>query len=98
MESYLGVGSLLLALLLATGGVAAIRRGWIFSYQRRWIHRTPLFGWAQLVMAGSFLLQAVDALLVEDPDLGIVVSNVGFVALASGLALSVLAQRPRQDG
>lgn len=98
MGSYIGIGSALLALLLAFGGVAALTRGWMFPVQRRWIHRTALFGWAQLVTAGSFLLQAVEALLVEDRDAGIVVSNVGFVALVCGLALILLAQRPRQDG
>ncbi|MEU6988091.1 hypothetical protein ABZ946_32450 [Streptomyces sp. NPDC046324] len=98
MTSYVGWAVGLLGLLLAISGVLAIARGWILPYQRTRIHRTAVFGWAQLVVAGSFLLHAAEALLVEDPDVGIAMSNAGFAALLCGLALGVYAQWPRQDG
>ncbi|MFD0146479.1 MULTISPECIES: hypothetical protein [unclassified Streptomyces] len=97
MSSYFGWAVGLAGLLFAIGGVLALTRGWILPYQRRWIRRTAVFGWAQLVVAVAFLLHAAEALLVEDPGVGVAVSNTGFAALLCGLGLAVYAQWPRED-
>ncbi|MEU4269064.1 hypothetical protein [Streptomyces sp. NPDC026092] len=93
---YVGTGSAILGLLLLAGGVAALRHGWMFPYQRRWIHNAALYGWAQLVMAASFLTQGIAGALVDDRGARSVLNLVGIAALFGGLLLITLAQRPRR--
>ncbi|MFE4308757.1 hypothetical protein [Streptomyces sp. NPDC056891] len=85
-----------LGVLLVAGGVAAIRTGWILPFQRRRVHRTELFGWAQLVMAVAFGAQAVGQLLGER-EARYVLGVVTVLALLSGLVLATVAQRPSPD-
>ncbi|MFJ2932640.1 hypothetical protein ACIO8G_07710 [Streptomyces sp. NPDC087219] len=85
-----------LAVLLVAGGVAAVRSGWILPFQRRRVHRTELFGWAQLVMAVAFGAQAAGLLLGEG-EAGYVLGVVAMLALLGGLVLAIVAQRPTPD-
>ncbi|MFE0652623.1 hypothetical protein ACFVZH_29015 [Streptomyces sp. NPDC059534] len=96
MTWYLALPSLVLAVLLVPAGVAALRTGWMLPWQRRHVYRTQLFGWAQLVMAGAFTVQAASALL-DDRALRQAASTAGVLGILCGLVLLVLAQRPRTD-
>ncbi|MFE5941705.1 hypothetical protein [Streptomyces sp. NPDC056480] len=85
-----------LGVLLVLGGVAAIRNDWILPFQRRRVHRTRLFGWAQLVMAVAFASQAAGQLLGEG-EARFVLGVVALFALLGGLVLATVAQRPSPD-
>ncbi|MBP2580330.1 putative membrane protein AbrB (regulator of aidB expression) [Streptomyces sp. PvR006] len=95
MSWFLVVPGVLGALLVA-GGVAAIRNGWILPFQRHRVHRTRLFGWAQLVMAAAFAAQVAGQLL-DEGEARFVPGLVALFALLVGLVLAVLAQRPSPD-
>ncbi|MFF3837727.1 hypothetical protein [Streptomyces sp. NPDC001930] len=95
MSWFLVVPSVL-GVLLVVGGVAAIRTGWILPFQRRRVHRTELFGWAQLVMAVAFGAQTAGQLLGEG-EAGYVLGVVTMIALLGGLVLAIVAQRPSPD-
>ncbi|MFD9244988.1 hypothetical protein ACFV0D_24240 [Streptomyces sp. NPDC059556] len=86
-----------LGALLVAGGVAALRNGWILPFQRHRVHRTRLFGWAQLVMAAAFAAQVAGQLLDEGEEARVVPGLVALFALLVGLVLAVLAQRPSPD-
>ncbi|MEV8585615.1 hypothetical protein AB0424_01630 [Streptomyces sp. NPDC051180] len=96
MSWYLALPSLVLAVLLVLGGVAALRTGRLLPWQRRHVYRTELFGGAQLVMAAAFTVQAAAALL-DDRGVRRACATVGILGILCGLVLVVLAQRPRQD-
>ncbi|MFD5770772.1 hypothetical protein ACFWIN_33765 [Streptomyces sp. NPDC127049] len=84
MDWYVVPGAL--ALLLAAGGVATLRTGWVPPRLRHRVRRVALHGWAQLVMAGSFALQSM-AGAAGAPAAG---SAVGLVALGALLAALIL--------
>ncbi|MER5308862.1 hypothetical protein ABT034_13845 [Streptomyces sp. NPDC002773] len=95
MDWYVVIPSAL-ALLLVLSGVAALRTGWIVSWQRRRVFRPAPYGWGQLAIATAFVLQAVGQLVGDRATrapLGVAV----VLGLLGGLVLLVLAQRPRQD-
>ncbi|GAA3049701.1 hypothetical protein GCM10017562_10670 [Streptomyces roseofulvus] len=84
MDRYVVPGAF--ALLLAVGGIATLRTGWVPPWLRRKVRKVALYGWAQVVMAGSFALQSAGGLAGE-PAAG---SAVGLVAVLTMLAALVL--------
>ncbi|MFF3605059.1 hypothetical protein [Streptomyces sp. NPDC002463] len=85
-----------LALLLSLSGAAALRTGWMPSWQRRRVFRTALHGWGQLAMAAAFAIQA-GGQLADDLVLRSASGVATFLGLLGGLALLGLAQVPRRD-
>ncbi|WOI62376.1 hypothetical protein [Streptomyces fradiae] len=68
MRLYLGLAVGLTALLVAASGTAAITRGWVPPWNRKTVHRTRLYGWAQVVMAAALCCQAALGVMPGDPD------------------------------
>ncbi|MGW4706049.1 hypothetical protein [Streptomyces sp. NPDC004285] len=93
MSWYLAIPSAVLAALLLAGGVAALRTGWVTPWQRRWVHRPRLFGWAMLAVAGSAAFQASTA-LIDPRGVGAVVQGAALGLLLAGMILLTLSQRP----
>ncbi|MFF2780966.1 hypothetical protein ACFVU3_39495 [Streptomyces sp. NPDC058052] len=85
------------ALLLAAGGTATLRTGWVPPWLRHKVRRVALHGWAQLVMAGSFALQSA-AGFAGEPAASSAVGLVALAALLAALILLLVAQLgPRGD-
>ncbi|MEU5220365.1 hypothetical protein AB0G79_29775 [Streptomyces sp. NPDC020807] len=96
MSWYLAVPSVLLALLFAAGGVAAVRTGWVLPWQRRHVHRVRLFGWAQLVIAAAFAAKVATGLF-DDPGADAGLGSVSLLVLLGGFGLMVVSQRPESN-
>ncbi|MGW4824079.1 hypothetical protein ACWEP4_35355 [Streptomyces sp. NPDC004227] len=69
MRLDLVIPSVLVALLYAASGVAALTRGWVPPMTRRPVRRVRVYGWGQLVFAFAFCLQAVMAPVISDTDI-----------------------------
>ncbi|MGW1711410.1 hypothetical protein ACWCP8_39795 [Streptomyces sp. NPDC002206] len=69
MMLYLAVSVVLLALLIAASGVAAVSRGWVLPTNRRPVRRPRLYGWGQLVVALALCWQVFFLLVLNDPDI-----------------------------
>ncbi|MEV6202858.1 hypothetical protein AB0M64_23180 [Streptomyces sp. NPDC051771] len=89
MEWYLIPGAF--ALLLAVSGGATLRTGFVLPWLRHRVRRVPLYGWAQLIMAGSFLLQCAGGFAGE-PAAGSALGLASVLALLAGLVLLLVAQ------
>ncbi|WP_369142639.1 hypothetical protein [Streptomyces sp. R44] len=96
MSWYMAIPSAVVALLALVGGTATLRSGWVMPWQRGYVHRPRLFGWAQLSMGAALALQAATALL-DDRGARSTVQGIALGFLLAGLILLVLSQRPRQD-
>ncbi|MGW3656911.1 hypothetical protein ACWD6R_14995 [Streptomyces sp. NPDC005151] len=98
LKLYLAIPVVLLALLVAASGVAAITRGWVLPTNRRPVHRPRLYGWGQLVAAFALCWQVVFLLVLSDPDIldpairGWV-TLTGSALLLTGLILMMLGHR-----
>ncbi|MGW9136343.1 hypothetical protein [Streptomyces sp. NPDC055681] len=68
MKFYLAIPVVLLALLIAASGVAAVTRGWVLPMNRRHVRRPRLYGWGQLVGAFALCWQVVFGLVISDSD------------------------------
>ncbi len=60
---YLGVSVILLALLFAASGVAALTRGWVLPTSRKHVTRPRLYGWGQVAIAIALCCQATFGLM-----------------------------------
>ncbi|MFB7580862.1 hypothetical protein [Streptomyces hydrogenans] len=89
MDWYLIPGAF--ALLLAVGGGATLRTGFVLPWLRHKVRRVALYGWAQLIMAGSFLLQSAGGFAGE-PAAASLLGLVSVLALLAALVLLVVAQ------
>ncbi|MER8237169.1 hypothetical protein ACIRQY_31590 [Streptomyces sp. NPDC101490] len=96
MSWYLAVPSAVLAVLLAAAGTAALRSGWVPPWQRRYVHRTALFGQALLVLAVAFAIQACGP-LIDDPGTDSAIGVVKLLVMLGGFVLVVVSQRPRPN-
>ncbi|MFE9307793.1 hypothetical protein ACIQCF_17200 [Streptomyces sp. NPDC088353] len=97
MSRYLVIPSVLMALLFAASGVAAITRGWVLPWNRRSVRHVRLYGWGQLVVAFAFCWQVVFGLVISRPGVrewvaGIALMLIGFIVIA----VSQLAGGDRQ--
>lgn len=97
---YVSVPIGAVALFLAACGVVALGRGRLLPWQRRYIVRPRLFGWAQLLVAAALGVQLVGLLAIGSAYRPAVVMP-GVVGLLFGLVLITRAQHPpraRQGG
>ncbi|MFD8013288.1 hypothetical protein [Streptomyces sp. NPDC058955] len=79
------------ALLLAVSGTATLRTGWVPPWLRHKVRKVALHGWAQLLMAGSFLLQSVGGFAGE-PAAGSAVGLIAVLTLLAALVLLLVSQ------
>ena len=68
MKLYLAIPLVLLALLIAASGVAAVARGWVLPMNRRHVRGPHLYGWGQLVVAFALCWQVAFELVISDSD------------------------------
>ncbi|MFJ9683070.1 hypothetical protein ACIRP2_34265 [Streptomyces sp. NPDC101194] len=99
---YLAVLLVVLALLAAASGVAAVTRGWVLPVNRRPVHRPRVYGWGLLVAAFALCWQTFFLLVLNDPDiLGPDIrgwgSLPGGALLLTGLFLLTLSRRAGGD-
>ncbi|MFD8985095.1 hypothetical protein [Streptomyces sp. NPDC059564] len=66
MKLYLAAPLVLVALLIATSGVAAVIRGWVLPMNRRHVRSPRLYGSGQLVTAFALCWQVVFGLVISD--------------------------------
>ncbi|MFD9405780.1 hypothetical protein ACFWBN_01985 [Streptomyces sp. NPDC059989] len=66
MKLYLAIPLVLVALLIAVSGAAAVTRGWVLPMNRRHIRSPRLYGWGQLVTAFALCWQVVFGLVIGD--------------------------------
>ncbi|MEV7860974.1 hypothetical protein AB0O86_19615 [Streptomyces hirsutus] len=94
MRLYLAIPSVVVALLFAASGVAAITRGWVLPTNRRHVHRVRLYGWGQLVAAFGLCCQVVFGLVIT----GVGIREFGAVSgsglLLTGLIVMMVSHRP----
>ncbi|CAM5437199.1 hypothetical protein [Streptomyces canarius] len=63
MKLYVAVPLVLLALLIAASGVAAVTSGWVLPMNRRHVRAPRTYGWGQLAVAFALCWQLVFGLL-----------------------------------
>ncbi|MCX4681754.1 hypothetical protein OG413_41875 [Streptomyces sp. NBC_01433] len=100
MRLYLAIPVVLLALLIAASGVAALTRGWVLPTNRLPVRRPRLYGWGQLVVALALCWQVAFLLLLSDPDTRQWGTLTGSVLLLTGLLVMMVSRRTgghRQD-
>ncbi|MEV6027679.1 hypothetical protein [Streptomyces sp. NPDC052036] len=88
MALYFAVPLVLVALLFAASGVAAITHGWVFPRWRRPVRRVRLYGSAQLVVAVAVCWQVVFATALDDSAWGESVSCALLLTVIVLMALS----------
>ena len=93
MKLYLAIPLVLLALLIAAAGVAAVTRGWVLPTNRLPVRRPRLYGWGLLVVAFALCCQVVFLLVPSDPDIRQWGSLTGSVLLLTGLIVMMVSQR-----
>ncbi|WP_030269795.1 hypothetical protein [Streptomyces sp. NRRL B-24484] len=97
MKLYLSVPVLLVALLIAASGVAAVSRGWVLPMNRRHIHAPRRHGWGQLVTAFALCWQLFFVFVIDTPGTRQWGALSGTAMLLTGLAVMITAQRaPRK--
>ncbi|MGY3334714.1 hypothetical protein ACVW0K_000813 [Streptomyces filamentosus] len=82
------------ALLLAVSGTATLRTGFVPSWLRHRVRKVALYGWAQVIMAGSFALQSVGGFAGE-PAAGSLLGIVAMLSMLAGLVLLLVSQLAR---
>ncbi|MEV5683458.1 hypothetical protein AB0L68_09735 [Streptomyces sp. NPDC052164] len=65
MQLYLAVPVVLVALLIAASGVAALTRGWVLASNRSPVRRPRLYGWGQLTVAFALCRQMLFLLALD---------------------------------
>jgi len=95
MNVYLAVLLILLALLFAASGVAAVTRSWVPPVSRKPIKRIRLYGLGQLLCALSLCCLAVFGHIMSDVGIRQVGLLVGCAFMLLGI--SVLAASYRGD-
>ncbi|GJF25431.1 hypothetical protein [Streptomyces sp. HO565] len=93
MRLYLGTAVVVLALLIAASGVAAMTRGWVLPTNRKRIGRVQLYGWGQLVMAVALCCQAVFGLMTDDLGARQWGTLTGSLLMVTGIVVIALSQR-----
>ncbi|MGX1675422.1 hypothetical protein [Streptomyces sp. NPDC055400] len=91
MELFVAIPLVLLALLFAVLGVAAVTRGWVLPMNRRRVRNPRLYGWGQLVVAFALCWQAI-FLVISDPGTRAWGTLIGSVVLVVGLGVMLVGQ------
>ncbi|MEU2134047.1 hypothetical protein [Streptomyces sp. NPDC018352] len=97
MKLYLAVPVVLLALLIAASGVAAVSRGWVLPVNRRPVCHPHLYGWGQLVVAFALCWQMVFLLVPGNPDTRQWGTLTGSVLLLTGLIVMKVSHHMGRD-
>ncbi|MEV4429718.1 hypothetical protein AB0K23_30975 [Streptomyces sp. NPDC049602] len=92
MNPYLAIPLVLVALLIAAAGIAAVTRGWVLPMNRRHIRRPRLHGWGQLLVAFALFWQLVFGMPAGDPDVRMWGTSTGGVMLLAGLGVMIAGQ------
>lgn len=93
MRLYLAVPSVVVALLFAASGVAAITRGWVLPWNRRHVRRVRLYGWGQSVAASGLCCQVVFGLVSSGIGIRQWGTLTGGGLLLTGLLVMAVSQR-----
>ncbi|MEV5080069.1 hypothetical protein ACIQFZ_08925 [Streptomyces sp. NPDC093064] len=93
MRLHLAIPSVLLALLIAVSGVAAVARGWVLHWNRRSVYRVRLYGWGQLVVAFALCWQVVFGLVINGPYVRYWGAASGVAFMLAGLIVMAVGQR-----
>lgn len=93
MRPYLGTPVIVLALLIAASGVAAIIRGRVLPAPRKRIRRPRVYGWGQLVIATALCCQAVFGLMTDDLDARQGGTLTGSVLMVTGIVVIAVSRR-----
>ncbi|MGW2727249.1 hypothetical protein [Streptomyces sp. NPDC001494] len=88
MKLYFAVPLILLALLIAASGVAAVTRGWVLPMNRRHVRAPRIYGWGQLVVAFALCWQLVLGLIFARPS----GTLIGAAILLAGLIVMMVGQ------
>ncbi|WP_055629771.1 hypothetical protein [Streptomyces hirsutus] len=97
MRLYLAIPSVVVALLFAASGAAAVARGWVLPWNRRSVRRVRLYGWGQLVAAFGLCWQVVFGLVISGPGIRQWGTLTGSGLLLTGLIVMTVSQRPGAD-
>ena len=92
MGLYLAIPSVVVALLIAASGVAAVTRGWVLPWNRRRVRRVRLYGWGQLVMAFGLCWHAVFWLVSSGPVIREWEAASGIALMLTGLIVMMVGQ------
>lgn len=93
MVWYLLAPGALVSVLVAVGGVAAIRTGWVPPWLRRKTCRPRLWGYGALLMSVFLAAQVVSG-AVAGPYSQLLVVSGGLVVLLTAMGLMLASQRP----
>ncbi|WP_371619893.1 hypothetical protein [Streptomyces sp. NBC_00454] len=92
MKPYLAVPLVLIALLIAVSGVAAVARGWVLPMNRRHVHSPRVYGWGQLVAALALCWQVLFGLVISDSGTRHWGTLTGGAILVVGLMVMMVGQ------
>ncbi|MFB7110482.1 hypothetical protein [Streptomyces sp. NPDC056291] len=93
MDLYLAIPLVLVALLAAASGIAAVTRGWVLPWNRHRVRRVRLYGWGQLMVAVAVGRQAVFWWVISDPIVRSWAVLPGSGLLVAGLLVMAVSQR-----
>ncbi|WP_329615909.1 hypothetical protein OG244_24930 [Streptomyces brevispora] len=93
MKFYLAMPLVLVALLIAASGVAAVARGWVLPTNRLPILRPRLYGWGQLLVAFALCWQVLFLLVLSDSGTRQWGTLAGSVLLLAGLVVMTVSRR-----
>ncbi|MGW5372739.1 hypothetical protein ACWER6_28550 [Streptomyces sp. NPDC004009] len=82
----------LIVLLIAASGLAAVTRGWVLPMNRRHVRAPRLYGWGQLVVAFALCWQLVSGLMISDSDARPLGTLIGAVMLLAGIVVMLVGQ------
>ncbi|MGV9456583.1 hypothetical protein [Streptomyces sp. NPDC003635] len=92
MKLYLAVPLVLLALLIAASGVAAVTSGWVLPMNRRHVRAPRTYGWGQLVVAFALCWQLVFGLMISDFGVRPFGTLMGAAMLFAGVVVMMVGQ------
>lgn len=92
MKIFIGVPLVLVALLIAASGVAAVTRGWVLPMNRGRVRAPRIHGWGQLIVAFALCWQLVFGFLIGDVDVRQVGTLAGSVLLPAGIVVMLVGQ------
>ncbi|MEU5594790.1 hypothetical protein [Streptomyces sp. NPDC020298] len=101
MKLYLALPLVLLALLIAASGVAAVISGWVLPMNRRHVRAPRIYGWGQLMVAFALCRQLVFGLGISDSGARPSGTLIGAAILLAGLIVMMVGQLAggnRNDG
>ncbi|MEV0489010.1 hypothetical protein [Streptomyces atratus] len=97
MKLYIAIPAVLVALLVAASGVAAVTRGWVLPTNRRPVRRPRLYGWGQLVAASALCWQMVFFWGISGIGIRQWGTLSGSALLLTGLILMMMSRRTGGD-